>query len=98
MRTFNKHLKDKLNNSRFKELYNEEKKLAKITIRIQEQREKKGLSQKEVAEKAHITQQQLSKVENGENCNIITFLKVCNALELDLDFKNNIKSPVYIYH
>lgn len=92
MKTFKKHLNDKLTNSKFKELYNEEKKLAEITIKIQEQREKKGLSQKEVAEKANITQQQLSKVENGENCNIVTFLKVCNALELDLDFKNKKKA------
>lgn len=88
MKTLKKHLEDKLNNPKFKELYNEEKELAEITVKIQQQRENQGLTQKEVAEKAHITQQQLSKVENGENCNIITFLKVCRALELELNFKN----------
>ena len=88
MKTLKKHLEDKLNNPKFKELYDEEKELAEITVKIQQQRENQGLTQKEVAEKAHITQQQLSKVENGENCNIITFLKVCRALELELNFKD----------
>ncbi|MBI1986901.1 MAG: helix-turn-helix transcriptional regulator [Nitrospinae bacterium] len=30
-------------------------------------------------------QQQLSKIENGINCNLATFLKVCNALGLKID-------------
>lgn len=48
-------------------------------------REQRGLSQKGVAQKANVTQQQLSKVENGINCNLTTFLKVCNALDLKID-------------
>ena len=91
MKTFRKHLNKKLEDSNFKEQYNEERELAEITIKIQKQREKKGMTQKEVAEKAHITQQQFSKVENGENCNIITFLKVCRALGLELEFKRKKK-------
>lgn len=87
MKTFKKHLTNKIKKSDFRNIFNEEKELAEITIKIQEQREKKGLSQKDVAKKAHITQQQLSKVENGENCNMITFLKVCRALGLEIEFK-----------
>lgn len=35
--------------------------------------------------RAKVTQHQLSKVENGVNCNISTFLKICNVLDLTLD-------------
>jgi len=61
-------------------------------MRIHEAREKSGLSQLEVAKRAHVTQQQLSKVENGKNCNMITFLKVCNAPGLDFDFSPKVAS------
>lgn len=89
MKTLNKHLNEKLKNKKFKEIYEEEKKLIELSLKIHEIREKKGLSQNDLAKKAHITQQQLSKIENGENCNIITFLKVCNVLGVDIDFKTH---------
>jgi len=90
MKTFKKHLNQCLENEDFKELFFEEKKLLEISLKIHEERERIGLTQIEVAKKAHITQQQLSKVENGENCNILTFLKVCQALDLEINFY---KSP-----
>lgn len=40
----------------------------------------------------NVTQQQLSKIENGINCNILTFLKVCNALGLVFNFTPKIPS------
>ncbi|GAB6091453.1 helix-turn-helix domain-containing protein [Spirochaeta dissipatitropha] len=89
MKTFKTHLEESIKDADFKAEYFEEKKLAEISLRIQEAREKSGLSQLEVAQKAHVTQQQLSKIENGRNCNIITFLKVCNALNLDLKFSQH---------
>jgi transcriptional regulator with XRE-family HTH domain len=48
-----------------------------------------GMSQKELAEKAGITQQQLSKIENGDNCNIYTLMKVCKALGFKLTLSIN---------
>jgi HTH-type transcriptional regulator/antitoxin HipB len=91
MKTLKRHLNEKLKDPNFKAMYEEEKRLIEISLMLHEAREKNGLSQKEVAQKAHITQQQLSKVENGINCNIITFLKVCNALGLDISI-NRLKS------
>ena len=85
MKTFRKHLNEKLKNDRFKRLYEEERQLAELSLMILGTRESKGLSQKEVAKKAKVTQQQLSKVENGISCNLTTFLKVCNALDLKID-------------
>ncbi len=36
---------------------------------------------------AHKTQQQLSKIENGINCNMFTFLKVCQVLGMQLSME-----------
>lgn len=87
MRSFKKHLEEKLKNERFRRLYEEEKQLAELSLRILKTREHLGLSQLEVAKKAKITQQQLSRIENGNNCNLATFLKVCNALGLKVDLE-----------
>ena len=64
--------------------FEEEKRLLALSIAIVEAREKNGLTQKELAEKSQVTQQQLSKIENGVNCNMRTFIKVSNALGLGL--------------
>lgn len=87
MKTFRNHLKEELKDPEFKKLFDEEKKILELSMRILEYREKNKLSQKELSQRAGITQQQLSKLENGSNCNVITFLKVCNALHLNVSLK-----------
>lgn len=57
------------------------KEMIQIGFKISQERTAQGMSQKQLAEKAKITQQQLSKIENGDNCNVITLLKVCKALK-----------------
>ncbi|MCL2154950.1 MAG: helix-turn-helix transcriptional regulator [Leptospirales bacterium] len=81
---FRDHLNEELKNDQFKKIFNEEKHLLELGLIITETREKQGLSQRELAQKSHVTQQQLSKIENGANCNMLTFLKVSSALGLDL--------------
>ncbi|EOQ90069.1 DNA-binding helix-turn-helix protein [Leptospira yanagawae serovar Saopaulo str. Sao Paulo = ATCC 700523] len=88
MRSLKNHLDNKLKSKSFKEKFEEEKELVNISIKLQTLREKKGLSQSDLAKKAHVTQQQLSKIENGVNCNLSTFLKVCHALDLEISIKN----------
>ena len=80
MKTFNEHLNEKLKDTEFKEMYKEEKLLLQLSNRIFEERKKAGLTQTQLANKAQISQQQLSKIEKGLNFNIKTFLKVCYAL------------------
>lgn len=94
MKTFNGHLKQKLKDKKFKDYFDAEKEYLNLAIQIAKYREAKGISQKDLAVKAKITQQQLSKIENGINCNITTFLKVCSALEIKLDFQKNSKRAV----
>ncbi len=88
MRSLKSHLKSKINNKSFKQKFEEEKELVNISIELQNLREKSGLSQSDLAKKAHVTQQQLSKIENGINCNLSTFLKVIHALDLEISIKN----------
>ena len=91
MMKFDSHLKEKLKNKRFKRMYEEEKELLDISLKILEARREQNLSQAELANRAHITQQQLSRIENGMNFNIKTLLKLCDALDLSLDFKERPK-------
>ena len=58
-----------------------------MAFKILETRNKLDLSQKELAKKANITQQQLSKVENGINYYMTTFLKICHVLNMKIGFK-----------
>jgi len=96
MKTFRKHLKEELQDEEFSKLYKEEKQLAQLSLRLHSAREGLGLSQQDVAKKAEISQQQLSKLENGANCNITTFLKVCDALgvKIELEMPEDFELPV----
>ncbi|MGA2507071.1 MAG: helix-turn-helix transcriptional regulator [Chitinispirillaceae bacterium] len=82
MKTLKAHLKESLKNEKFRELFEDEKELLDVSLRLQEERKSAGLSQKALAEAAHLTQQQVSKVENGINCNITTYLNVSRAIGL----------------
>jgi len=79
MMTFDSQLKEKLKSKRFKRMYEEERELLDISIKIIEARREQNLSQAELANRAHITQQQL------------TLLKLCDALGLSLNFKQRSK-------
>lgn len=93
MMSFKKYLNDNLNDPEFKGMFNEEKVLVNLAIKLQKARENAGKSQGDIASEAHLTQQQLSKVEAGIPCNIRTFIKACHANGFRLDLKpiNNTK-------
>ena len=93
MQTFAAHLKEKLQDERFCKLYEEERQLAELSLHLVVARDKSGRSQKEVAQQAKVTQQQLSKLENGISCNVTTLLKVCNALGLKLELEESKDKP-----
>lgn len=87
MRTFNDHIEQKLKEERFRKMFEEERQMAELAVRLALARDKSGKSQQELAIEARITQQQLSRLENGARCNVNTLLKVCNALGLTLELK-----------
>ena len=77
---FNDHLNSKLQNNAFAKIYNEEKELLMIGVQIAQARELQGLTQAELAQKCRVTQQQLSRVERGGNCNMLTLIKISSVL------------------
>jgi transcriptional regulator with XRE-family HTH domain len=85
MKTFRKYLHEQMKNKAFAQAYREERELRDLAIKIAESREKMGWSQVKLASRAKITQQQLSRVENGSNFTMATFLRVCDALGMRID-------------
>ena len=76
MKQVSKHLEEKLKDPYFKELYElEEQKLA-IVKRIIEYRIKNNLTQGQLAKRVGVSQQHISKIENGEFSSIATLEKV----------------------
>lgn len=75
-KTVNQHLKEKLNDPYFKELYELEQQKYDIVKKIVEYRIKKKISQSELAKEARVSQQHISKIENGEFSSIMTLEKV----------------------
>jgi HTH-type transcriptional regulator/antitoxin HipB len=84
---FDKYLKEQLKDPKFKEFYEEERELLEMAYRLNEERKKQGKSQGDIARKANLTQQQFSRVENGDNCNIMTYLKACHAVGLRMELR-----------
>ena len=76
MRRVNKHLKEKLKDPYFKELYELEEQKLNIVKHIIDYRIKNNLSQSQLAKRVGVSQQHISKIENGEFSNITTLEKI----------------------
>ncbi|MBI4355916.1 MAG: helix-turn-helix domain-containing protein [Candidatus Omnitrophica bacterium] len=74
------HLQEKLRSPQFRESYAVEVFKAQIAREIIEVRIKEGLTQGELAQKIGVTQQEISKIENGEFQQIKTVMRVLLAL------------------
>lgn len=81
-----KHMDKYLKDSTFVKTFKEEQDNLRIAVRIAELREKRGLTQKDLAEKVHTTQSVISRLENAdyENYSIHTLKKIANALNVRL--------------
>lgn len=88
MRKHDDRLKEELKNPAFKEQYEIEKAIAELAFKIAEIRRSRKWSQVVLAKKAGITQQQLSRFENGDNVTLELFFKICQSLNCSLSVKN----------
>ncbi len=71
-----------------KKIVKEEIKYYYLLTQFKEAREKKGLSQEELAQKAQINRTTLSKVETGSrNATIDTLSKIALAMDMQLDMR-----------
>ena len=58
-----------------------------IEARLKLSREKRGLTQKESAQKVHCSTQKISSYENGRNLvQICDFKNICNILDIDINY------------
>ncbi len=88
MRSFEDNLTERLKDPEFRKLYEEQRELLDISLKVTEARRKQKLTQAELAKRAGITQQQLSRIENGRNFNIATLLRLLDVLDLEIDLRS----------
>ena len=81
------HLKEKLKDPYFKELYELEVEKGKIAKLILAYRIKHNLNQEQLARKLGVTQQHISKIENGDFNNISSIEKVLLSLGYHVQIK-----------
>src|SRR5205814_8554689 len=97
--TVNEHLQEKLKDAYFKELHELEQQKYNIVRKIIDFRIKEGLTQGQLAKFVGVSQQHISKIENGEFSSVSTLEKVLlrigmtvriQAVELDAKVKREI--------
>ncbi len=83
---FKDYLKKELKNSEFKKAFDEEEVYASLAIQTARIRQKKGLTQEELARKLHTTQQTVSRLEDIHNksYSLSTLLKLARVLNKKL--------------
>lgn len=92
MINYHKKLQEKLKNSpEFAKHYEKERLILEMAVELARIREKKGLTQTELAKQADLTQQQVSKLENGISFNVTTLAKVCSVLQVKVSFTEESK-------
>ena len=84
-RKFNDYLNERLKDDNFKEEYDKFDDEYFFAIALIEARNKRKLSQKQLAEKTGMTQADISKIESGNrNLSIRTLQRLADGLDMDL--------------
>lgn len=87
LESVDKHLKEKLKDPYFRELYELEEQKLEIVKRIVDYRIKHDLNQRQLAKKVGVTQQHISKIESGDFANVMTLEKVLLAIGFTVQMK-----------
>jgi len=83
VRRFKDRLKKDLRDPEFRRAFNEEEVCVSLAIQIAKIRQKKNITQQELARRLQTTQQNISRLENIDNrsCSLKTLIKVAHALD-----------------
>ena len=88
-----KHLKEKLKNSEFKEAYELERVKVALAQKIAEIRDEHSLTQSELAKRMNVSQQFISQIESGEgNPTLETLSKLAQSLNTSIRISFSKKS------
>ena len=87
MRKFRDRLKEDLQDKNFKKAFDEEDVFARLAVEIAKVREEQGISQRELAERLHTTQQTVSRLENPRNrsFSLTTLIKLATVFHKSLE-------------
>jgi DNA-binding XRE family transcriptional regulator len=87
---FKKDLKKRMKNRKFKVAFYNARLVREVSGKVEYMRLKKRLTQKQLADKSHIPQQEISKIEKGErNITLETLEKIASGLgkKVSVSFK-----------
>ncbi len=91
MQYFSKDLKRDLKNPKYRKQYEDQLKRLRLGIKIAKLRQKLGVTQSQLARKAHTSQQAISRIEAAtySHYSLFTLQKLASAMGKDLiiDFK-----------
>lgn len=81
---FNDFLQEELKKDGLKEGYRAEKAILESALAVAEARHSAGLSQRQLAERSHVPQSTIARIERGHNTSIETMSKIAVALGHEL--------------
>lgn len=83
---FKDYLREEMKNKEFKKAFNEEEVYASLAIQTAKIRQKKGITQEELAKRLHTTQQTVSRLEDIHNksYSLKTLIRLARALDKGL--------------
>ena len=83
VRRFKDRLKKDLRDPEFRRAFDEEEVCVSLAIQIAKIRQKKNITQQELARRLQTTQQNISRLEDIDNrsCSLTTLIKVAHALD-----------------
>jgi DNA-binding XRE family transcriptional regulator len=83
---FKTHLKKELKEPVFKAGFEREKRLLAVTVKLAELRRERHMSQRALASKANVPQQEISNIEQGKrNITLNTLEKIAKGLNADVE-------------
>jgi len=92
MITFRDHLNEKLKDAAFKKLYDDERQLIELAVKINQARLAQGFSREALAKMTRTSIKNIERIELGENVPIKTVMKVCRALGISFDVHDELVS------
>jgi ribosome-binding protein aMBF1 (putative translation factor) len=91
-RSWDAYLNQQLKNPKVKQAFEEESKALNIGIELARQRERKGLTQEDVAKKIGTSAPQVSRTErNPEHANVQSLMRCAEAVGMRLDIRLVVK-------